>query len=402
MILRPSAMLAVACALFFGCGGASKEPNAPAPLARPSETPPAATPVLAEGSTDAGAGARTDRDPEQAGSASTPGGASTPAPLPPTTPLARGDGSRADAALSEGDAAYARDDFAVAEAKYREAMGAAPKDAAPLVGLARTAMARTNVPTDYNAAPKNPVLKQAASDLRKATKLDPKFAPAFTELGRALLILGKADEAMAALRKAIELAPRDPEAHSGMGVALLAVGKTDQAVVELAKAAELDPGSAPRQTNLGTALLMQGKTADAVRAYEAASRIAPDDARTLGDLGTALLAENQLDRASSVLKRAVELDPKRATLRSNLGYALQQKHDLEGAIAQYREAIGLDQKLVSAWINLATALVQNGQRAEAKKALEQAQRIDPTDPRVRPNLEELRQLEKGGSSEHRP
>jgi hypothetical protein len=82
-----------------------------------------------------------------------------PAPLPATTKLARGTGGAADDALRAGDAAYDADDFALAEVKYKEAANLAPKDAAPVVGLARVAVARTNLPTDYNAAPKHPVLE---------------------------------------------------------------------------------------------------------------------------------------------------------------------------------------------------------------------------------------------------
>ena len=127
--------------------------------------------------------------------------------------------------------------------------------------------------------------------------------------------------------------------------------------------------------------------------------MAPTDARTMGDLGTALLADNQVDRAAAVLRRAVSLGPERGALHSNLGYALQQRRDLAGAIAEYREAIRLDDKLVSAWINLATALAQSGERVEARRALERAQKIDPSDPRIRPNLDELRDLEKKGSAD---
>jgi cytochrome c-type biogenesis protein CcmH/NrfG len=68
------------------------------------------------------------------------------------------------------------------------------------------------------------------------------------------------------------------------------------------------------------------------------------------------------------------------------------------AIAEYREAIRLDPKLGSAWINLATILARDPRtRAEARAALETAKKIDPSDPRVKPNLEELDSLEKGGT-----
>ena len=96
-----------------------------------------------------------------------------------------------------GDTAFDADDFALAESHYKEAAHLSPSDAAPLVGLARVAIAKTNVATDYNASPRNPALEKVATQLRQAVKLDPTFAPAHTELGRVLLILGKADEALA-------------------------------------------------------------------------------------------------------------------------------------------------------------------------------------------------------------
>src|SRR5262249_61188753 len=97
------------------------------------------------------------------------------------------------------------------------------------------------------------------------------------------------------------------------------------------------------------------------------------------------------------LKRAIELDPKRATFHSNMGYGLQLEGKLSDAIAEYREAIRLDPKLASAWINLATALSRDPKtRGEARQALKTAAGIDPTDPRVKANLEELDALEKQG------
>jgi len=49
-------------------------------------------------------------------------------------------------------------------------------------------------------------------------------------------------------------------------------------------------------------------------------------------------------------------------------------------------------------VRKATALAQEGDLVEARKALERAQKVDPTDPRVKANLEELRALEKQGGN----
>jgi Flp pilus assembly protein TadD len=97
----------------------------------------------------------------------------------------------------------------------------------------------------------------------------------------------------------------------------------------------------------------------------------------------------------SELERAVALDAARASYQTNLGYAYQLLGRRADAIAKYREALRLDDKFASAWINLATALAQDPKtRAEARAALMTAKKIDPSDPRVKANLDELDALEK--------
>jgi Flp pilus assembly protein TadD len=141
---------------------------------------------------------------------------------------------------------------------------------------------------------------------------------------------------------------------------------------------------------------MRGRVKDALKEYEAQVRLDANDPRAHSDLGTALLADNQLTRAVPELERAIALDPKRATFHSNLGYALQVEGKLNDAIAEYRQALKLDDKLASAWINLATVLARDPKsRAEARTSLERARAIDPSDPRVKANLQELDALEHG-------
>lgn len=316
-----------------------------------------------------------------------------PSASPPPS-VARGTGTPSDKLLAEGDAAYARNDFAAAEKAYRKAGELDRKDPAPIVGAARARVAGHDVPSDYGSAPKSPILAAALKELKRAVALDASYAPAHLEIGRALLVMGRAEEALEALKRAVALAPSDAEAHSALGVAHLAVGKMEDAVRELSRSAELAPGDAERQTNLGTALLAAGRAEPAIAAYERAAKLAPGDARVLNDLGTALLAANDPARAIPHLEAAVARDPQRASYRSNLGYAWHLKGDLAKATALYREAIKLDEKLASAWINLGNALAQSARYAEAREAYGKARAIDPTDPRVKAVLDELDALEK--------
>ena len=126
------------------------------------------------------------------------------------------------------------------------------------------------------------------------------------------------------------------------------------------------------------------------------ARLADGDARAHSDLGTALLATNQIPRAiaGARARRSARRHARRRSLEPRLR-AISSSGAVADAIAKYREALRLDDKLASAWINLATALAHDPKtRAEARAALLDRAEIDPTDPRVKANLEELDALEK--------
>jgi Flp pilus assembly protein TadD len=267
---------------------------------------------------------------------------------------------------------------------------------------------------DYGAAKGHKGLAALAKELEPWTKEDkldgsPKrgtgsrsetaksFPPAWVELGRVYLLLGEGPKALEAAQRGAELLPDEPEAQSALGVAWMATGHVPEASKALQKAVELDPGNAVRRGNWGTVLLLQGQVAEALEQYEIQVELAPSDPFAHGDLGTSLLAlgdPSQFVRATQELERAVALEPNRATFRTNLGYAYTlQKRNTE-ALASHREAVRLDPNLASAWINLATVLATDpASRLEARKALERARVLDPTDPRLKPNFEELDALE---------
>lgn len=376
------------CALALSLGACGPEKPADVPLPPQPvtnvEPPPTSSTQVVLAAPDAGAPAPTTPESQ------------LPPPKPTTISLARTGDDKLDPILAQGDKAFEDGDYAKALTAYEAAKKQAPKKAAPIVGVARTRVAKASPSLGFAAAEKNVEVLAASKELKRAADMDANFGPAHVELGRALLLLGDAPNAEAALRKGAKLLPDDAEAHSALGIALLASGKTEEALTELSKARELDPGSAPRRGNLGTVLFMRGKVAEAIKEYEIEVRITPDDARAHSDLGTALLAQSDFTRAVPELRKAIQLDPKRATFRSNLGYALQLSGKVSEAITEYREALKLDPKLASAWINLATALARDPKtRGEARQALKTAANLDPSDPRVKANLEELDALERG-------
>jgi Flp pilus assembly protein TadD len=305
---------------------------------------------------------------------------SFPLPLakPTTIALSTGGVDAADSALAAGDTAFEAGTIAVAQSHYLKARAAAPKRAAPVVGVARVRIARVGAPLDYGSAKGNSEIASVVKELRRAIAMEPQLGVAHVELGRAFLLLGDGVSALDALRKGAELMPSEAEAHSAYGVALLATGNGDEALAALL-------------------LLMRGRVADAVTEYELQLTLAPDDAMAHADLGAALLhsgARVDVDRGTRELEIAVKRDPKRASFHSNLGYALQLQSKVSEAVVQYREALRLDSTFAGAWINLATALARDPKtRPEARSALERARALDATDPRVNANLDELDELE---------
>jgi len=308
--------------------------------------------------------------------------------------LARGTGSRADAQLRAGDAAWKAGDSAAAERAYGEAQRLAPNDPAPIVGIARARQAAAAVPTGFNSAPENATLRAVTAELRRAVAMDPSYAPAQLELGRALLVLGDGEGALSCLSKAVAMADRNAEAHSALGIAQLAMGQLRDAVKSLERAAALDPDRAERHENLGTALLLAQRTDDAIAALRRASMLAPDDAVVRSNLGAAYLASGQPTLAAVELQIAVARAPDVAAHHANLGQAKLLTGQLDAAATELGAAVKLDPKLTSAWLNLGNVLAKKDLYPDARKAYEAARALEPDDPTVRGALDDLDKLEK--------
>lgn len=380
-----------------GCGPTEKAPVAPAPEVLPA--PPLHTDASFPDDNLNEEGPLTRVRDAGGADAKAPPSPSGEGQLPPprrtTIPLSLGKNDAADKELVLGDEAFEKNDLAAALSHYTAAQKADKKRIGAQVGIIRVKLAKVATSLDYGAYKGNREVAEAAKALRKLSLADGAFGPVFVELGRALLLLGDGPGALDALKHGALLLSDEAEAHSALGVAYLSAGRAEEALASLSHAVDLDPGSAARHGNLGTVYFMRGQVDEAIREYAIQARLADEDPRAHSDYGTALLARSDFQNAMRELERAIALDPKRATFRSNHGYALQLQGKLKEAIAEYREAIRLDPTLASAWINLATALSKDPKtRAEARSALEKAKKIDPSDPRVKANLEELDELEK--------
>ena len=84
-------------------------------------------------------------------------------------------------------------------------------------------------------------------------------AAAHYNLGTALTVARKLDEAATEYRQALRLDPSYANAHNNLGNVLLVQKKYDEAIAEFAEVVRLQPGSAAAKQNLAAARALAEK-----------------------------------------------------------------------------------------------------------------------------------------------
>ncbi len=162
-------------------------------------------------------------------------------------------------------------------------------------------------------------------------------------LGGALLLLGKPDEAYSHFQAAAEINPNDPMSHSNLGAYLQEHGKLREAMEQYDRTISLtsDAGLlAATYANLGTAYRTLGEDEKARDSYDQALRLNPNQPNAYLGLGQLLEKQNQLDEAIRNYSKSVELLPS-ATGFLLLGHALESAGRRAESLAAYQTALKL-------------------------------------------------------------
>jgi tetratricopeptide (TPR) repeat protein len=114
---------------------------------------------------------------------------------------------------------------------------------------------------------------------------------------------------------AIELSPSEPGLRMEAGRALLALGRHDEAVQQYQAAVELAPDQAQPHMQVGVELGRLRKPALAEKEFRQALRLNPDLIEARVDLGIALYEQEKLDDALKQFEDVLQRNPKDATAR---------------------------------------------------------------------------------------
>ena len=164
------------------------------------------------------------------------------------------------------------------------------------------------------------------------------------------------EDAMAKLRRVLELDPQSPRAEDNLGLALDMVGRAEEAQAEFAKAVALN-------RNL--------------------KQPSPWPAHNLGYL---LLRLDKLDAAEKALRESLGYDPGFAQAHYHLGRVLEKQSRDAEAIAEYKEAISLDPAQAEPCYSLGLLYrrLKRDREAEAAFAEYKKRRDAPASPSQRP------------------
>jgi tetratricopeptide (TPR) repeat protein len=257
-----------------------------------------------------------------------------------------------------------RKELAEAEACFRKALEAEPKEILTLTSLGGLLSRQGR-------------LEEAQNLLETARDEAPQFPLVRVQLESVYYRQGKLDEAVRELLKYCELVPNSPEGYNDLGTIYLQQRKFREAANLFRKACQVNPKVSKSHLNLGIALEELEDFAGAADSYAAAARLQPDFYQARASLGVALIQLGRREEGLEQLRAALRINPNFARGHVLLGKALANRGDFQGAAAHLGEAVRLDPKDAATWADLGKVQQQLGQTEAAAESFRRAARIDP-------------------------
>ena len=195
-------------------------------------------------------------------------------------------------------------------------------------------------------------------------------AYAHYNLGTALDLGGKPDEALPHYERALDLLPKLAQARNNIANILLKRGEPGPAIPHLEAALKFRKEFPEARYNLGCCLALEGRIPEAVEQLSMAVSEKPGYAEAHEMLGNLLLGSGYAKEAIPHFRKALEINPNNAATRSNLGTALSQDGDEDGALTEFQRAVTISPENIVFKNNLAWVLatsprlsLRNGSRA---------------------------------------
>jgi tetratricopeptide (TPR) repeat protein len=227
--------------------------------------------------------------------------------------------------------------------------------------------------------------EEAIPLLEKATRLDPKLEAAHFQLGKALAMAGRGQEADVAFERSFALSPsrgmmaRAAEHHKAgrldeaeklcrqvlqknplhvdalrmLGLIAAAAGDLDEAENLLRQALSEAPDHVPAMFELGRVLKEMDRPEDAIEVYTQLLEQQPDNPKAHYRMAGALAPAALTREAAQAYRRCLELAPRHSGAWLGLGHMLKTLGEQEEGIAAYHRCLELEPDFGEAYYSLA-------------------------------------------------
>jgi tetratricopeptide (TPR) repeat protein len=195
---------------------------------------------------------------------------------------------------------------------------------------------------------------------REVLKADPRHSRALHIIGCALLMQGRAEDAIAPLESAAR-GRNDPEIDTQLAVALRQAGRHDEALSRLKRATKRQPTYAAAFRELGNLLVFKERYDEAIETLRRGLEVAPMMPDLSIQLGYALLSLRNCAEAKVAFARALEISPTAPDALYGMAKSLQEVGDNQTAVEYFRRYLITMPGDQNAWLSLGHCLLELGQ-----------------------------------------
>jgi protein O-mannosyl-transferase len=192
---------------------------------------------------------------------------------------------------------------------------------------------------------------------------------------------------------ALEVTQNNFVAEDNLGGALVLEGKADEAFPHFEAAARINPHDPMSRSNLGTYLQTHGRIAEAITQYKSAIALTSDAgllAQAYANLGAAQRALEEDESARQSFAEALRLNPNQANAWLGMGLLAQKQGRLNEAINDFSRSVEL-QPTGERYLDLGRSLQRAGRVPEALDAYRQALKLSPQLAEAQQAVDALRQ-----------
>lgn len=158
-------------------------------------------------------------------------------------------------------------------------------------------------------------------------------------------------------------------------------------VMEALTKARNEPSNFEAQIQAADLYTQIGRYENALEFLNRAQQLKGNDFTVLSKLGNVNFDLERYEEAGKWYQAALKLKPDDVNVRTDLGasYYLRKPPQFDAAIAEYRTSLKYDPRHEKTLHNLALVLFDKGDKAGARTALEQLEKVNPNNPQL-PNL----------------